>query len=61
MIQKVFYGESNALTQNIQDISLGQKFALGVIVVFIFGLGIMPQPLIELTKEAVNGLLAIKK
>jgi NADH-quinone oxidoreductase subunit M len=61
MIQKVFYGESNALTQNMQDISLGQKFALGVIVVFIFGLGIMPQPLIELTKEAVNGLLAIKK
>ncbi|MEX1203035.1 MAG: NADH-quinone oxidoreductase subunit M [Ferruginibacter sp.] len=61
MIQQVFYGESNTLTNNIQDVSLVQKFLLIVIVAFIFGIGIMPQPLIDLTKEAVNGLLAIKK
>jgi NADH-quinone oxidoreductase subunit M len=61
MIQKVFYGESNGLTQNINDISWSQKLALGIIVVLIFVFGIMPQPMIELTKEAVNGVLAIKK
>ncbi len=61
MIQKVFYGETNAITAGIKDISWMEKAALGVIVVFIFLLGVMPQHIIEFTKEAVSTLIALKK
>lgn len=60
MIQKVFYGESNTLTEGIKDISFGEKASLLVIVAFIFILGVMPQPIIEFTKEAVSNLIAFK-
>ncbi len=61
MIQKVFYGNTNSLTEGIKDISLAEKLSLTVIVAFIFFLGIMPQPIIEFTKEAVSQLIAFKK
>ncbi|HSN61701.1 MAG TPA: proton-conducting transporter membrane subunit, partial [Ferruginibacter sp.] len=61
MIQKVFYGNTNSLTEGINDISLAEKISLTVIVAFIFFLGIMPQPIIEFTKEAVSQLIAFKK
>jgi len=58
MIQKVFYGNTNALTEKITDISFAQKLALGLIVVMIFTFGVYPQPMIDLAKEAVNVLKA---
>jgi NADH-quinone oxidoreductase subunit M len=61
MIQKVFYGEVTQVATNVTDIGLGEKAALLVIVVLIFVLGVMPQPVIELTKEAVTALLAAGK
>lgn len=61
MIQKVFYGEPNAVTANVQDISFIEKASLGVIVIFIFLLGVMPQHIIEFTREAVATLIAFKK
>jgi len=61
MIQKVFYGNSNSLTEGITDISFAEKASLLVIVAFIFLFGIMPQPIIDFTKEAVGHLIAIKK
>ncbi|HNA02083.1 MAG TPA: NADH-quinone oxidoreductase subunit M [Ferruginibacter sp.] len=57
MVQKVFYGETNAVTATMQDIGLSQKFVLAVLVVFIFVLGVFPQPLIDLTKETVTAVL----
>ena len=57
MIQKVFYGESNALTGSMKDISLNEKLALAVIVVLIFAVGIYPQPFLDLTKETVAALI----
>lgn len=59
MIQKVFYGEVTHIAEGVQDISPGEKTSLLVIVVLIFVLGVMPQPVIELTKEAVNTLLTV--
>ena len=61
MIQKVFYGEVTHIAEGVQDISFAEKAALLVIVVLIFVLGVMPQPVIELTKEAVKTLLAAVK
>ena len=61
MIQKVFYGNTNAVTETMKDISLNEKIALAVIACLIFIAGIYPQPLIELTKHAVNSLVTIVK
>ncbi len=60
MIQKVFYGNTNTITEGITDISFAEKISLLVIVAFIFLFGIMPQPIIDFTKEAVNNLIAFK-
>lgn len=57
MIQKIFYGETNTLTASIKDISINEKVILAVVVVCIFMMGIYPQPMIELTKGAVQQLL----
>jgi NADH-quinone oxidoreductase subunit M len=61
MIQKVFYGNSNAISGAVNDISFAEKISLFTIVAFIFLFGIMPQPLIEFTKEAVSNLLSFKR
>ncbi len=58
MIQKVFYGESNALTATIKDISWNEKLVLAIIVVLIFAAGIYPQPFFDLTKQSVALLVA---
>jgi NADH-quinone oxidoreductase subunit M len=58
MIQKVFYGESNALTANMKDISFNEKLVLAIIVVLIFAVGIYPQPFFDLTKQSVALLVA---
>lgn len=58
MIQKVFYGNTNEITATVTDISFAQKLALGLIVAMIFTFGIYPQPMIDLAKEAVAGLVA---
>ena len=57
MIQKVFYGNTNSITENVKDINLNQKLGLGIIIVLVFIFGIYPQPMIDLTKSAVNVLL----
>ena len=57
MVQKVFYGHANPLTASIQEISLNEKIALGIIVVAIFLTGIYPQPLFDLTKDTVTELI----
>jgi NADH-quinone oxidoreductase subunit M len=53
MVQKVFYGETNAVTERIKEISWNEKLALGVLVVAIFFAGVYPQPLFNLTKDVV--------
>jgi NADH-quinone oxidoreductase subunit M len=57
MIQKVFYGTTNTLTERAHDIRLNEKAALGVIVVLIVVFGVYPQPLLNLTSGFVDVLL----
>ena len=57
MIQKVFYGKENTALQNVVDITFNQKLALGLIVIMIFAFGVYPQPMIDLAREGVVGLL----
>jgi NADH-quinone oxidoreductase subunit M len=57
MIRKVFYGETNAITANTQDISLSAKLAMGVIVILIFWFGVYPQAMLNLTEEYAQTLM----
>jgi NADH-quinone oxidoreductase subunit M len=57
MVQKVFYGEPNTLTENAIILSAGQKIVLSIIVISILALGIYPQPVFHLTRDAVTVIL----
>jgi len=57
MVQKVFYGEANALTSAMKEISLNEKIILSVIVVTIFMAGVYPQPFFDLTKDTVATII----
>jgi NADH-quinone oxidoreductase subunit M len=57
MIQKVFYGNTSAVTENAKDIRLNEKFILSVIVIGIIVIGVYPQPLLNLTDGFVNTIL----
>jgi NADH-quinone oxidoreductase subunit M len=58
MIQKVFYGNTNALTEKAVDIKLNEKVALAAIVVLIVFIGIYPKPVLSLTKDTVEMVLS---
>jgi NADH-quinone oxidoreductase subunit M len=57
MIQKVFYGNTNTLTEGGRDLHGNERLALGIIVLLIFVFGVYPQPLLQLTNAFTDGLL----
>ena len=57
MIQKVIYGNTNALTETGTDIRFNEKLVLGIIVLLIVVAGIYPQPFLDLTKETTDFIL----
>jgi NADH-quinone oxidoreductase subunit M len=57
MISKVFYGDTNSLTAPGYTITINEKLALGIIVVFIFVLGIYPKLFLNITRETADALL----
>lgn len=57
MIQKIFYGETNTITSGVKDIAWNEKLVLVIIIGIIFFIGVYPQPLIDLTKTAVENLV----
>ena len=59
MIQKVFYGELVPATAHVTDISFGEKSALLGLVALIFLFGVVPQPMIDFTKQALKNILAV--
>jgi len=58
MIQRVFYGPTNALTEKAVDIRISEKMVLGFIVLLILIVGIYPEPFFRLTQGAVDTLLS---
>jgi NADH-quinone oxidoreductase subunit M len=54
MIQKVFFGNTNALTAKGGDLGTNEKFALAAIVVLILAIGVYPHPVLNLTRETVE-------
>jgi NADH-quinone oxidoreductase subunit M len=57
MIKKVFFGNVNAVTEKVTDISFNEKLALSVIVVLIVAVGVFPKPVLDLTKETAEFIL----
>ena len=57
MIQKVFYGNTSALTTTARDIFINEKLVLGMIVIMILVLGVYPQPLLNVTNGFVDSIL----
>jgi NADH-quinone oxidoreductase subunit M len=57
MIQKIFYGSTNPVTENGRDIHLNEKLVLGLVVIVIVSFGVYPQPLLNLTNGFVDALL----
>ena len=57
MVQKIFYGSTNAKTENATDITNNVQLILIVLVIVVIGFGIYPQPLINLTKNVVITLI----
>jgi NADH-quinone oxidoreductase subunit M len=57
MIQKVFFGPENIVTQNARDIWGIEKVALSLIVIMIVVFGLYPQPLLNVTDGFADALL----
>jgi NADH-quinone oxidoreductase subunit M len=57
MIQKVFFGNTNGLTEKAKDIRLNEAIVLAAVVVVILIIGIYPKPMLELTKETVEMII----
>jgi NADH-quinone oxidoreductase subunit M len=57
MIQKIFFGNTNTLTENAVDMKFNEKLAMGGIIVMILIFGIFPQPLLNMTNGFVDVLL----
>jgi NADH-quinone oxidoreductase subunit M len=57
MIQKVFFGPENSVTQNARDIWGIEKVALSLIVIMIVVFGLYPQPLLNVTDGFADALL----
>ena len=57
MVQKVFFGKPNTLTENAILLSTGQKVVLSNRYISILALGIYPQPVFHLTHATVTDIL----
>jgi NADH-quinone oxidoreductase subunit M len=57
MIQRVFYGNTNSLTEKAVDIKVNEKLVLAAIVVLIVVIGVYPKPVLAMTKETTEFLL----
>jgi NADH-quinone oxidoreductase subunit M len=56
MVRKIFYGETNALTANGDDLRIGEKLSLGIIIVLIFWMGLFPQQVLDLTHTSATDI-----
>ncbi|MBG9376602.1 NADH-quinone oxidoreductase subunit M [Panacibacter sp. DH6] len=58
MIQKTFYGNTSIVTDGAVEVSNGVKIMLVILVIVVIVLGVYPQPMLQLTNDAVQAALA---
>ncbi len=57
MIQKIFFGHTNTVTERAHDIRIAERLALGIVVLLIVFFGVYPQPLLNLSNGFVDVIL----
>ncbi|HRE52549.1 MAG TPA: NADH-quinone oxidoreductase subunit M [Flavitalea sp.] len=57
MIQRVFLGNTNTLTERAKDIFVNEKLVLWALVAIIIFLGVYPKPLLEVSQSTVDAIL----
>jgi NADH-quinone oxidoreductase subunit M len=57
MIKKIFFGNTNTITEQAHDAYLNEKVVLGILAVIIVVLGVYPQPLLNLGNSFVDVLM----
>lgn len=57
MIQRVFFGNTNQLTESAREIRTNEKLVLGILVVAILVVGVYPKPFLELTQGTVDAIM----
>ena len=57
MIRKVFYGNTNSITEAGSDIKMNEKIALGIIVILILWMGVYPNSLLNFTHDITENIL----
>jgi NADH-quinone oxidoreductase subunit M len=60
MVQKIFYGNTNAVTEHASEIGGNIKWILVLVVIIVVVLGVYPQPMIDLTGDTVKTILTIR-
>lgn len=59
--QKTMYGKPNSLTEKFEDLKWNEKLFFYGMLVLIFGIGIFPKTLLNISEPAVNELLILVK
>ena len=59
MVQRVFYGNTTILTEQGEEAKVNVQWTLAILSVLVIVLGVYPQPMIEMTKDTVNALMAV--
>jgi NADH-quinone oxidoreductase subunit M len=57
MMQKIFYGDTVAVTVHANEIKKNVQWMLVVLVVVVIALGVYPQPMINLTRDSVLAVI----
>jgi len=61
MVQKIFYGETTALTEQAGEANKNVQWMLVVLAIVIIVMGVYPQPMLKLTEDSVNAIMAAIK
>jgi NADH-quinone oxidoreductase subunit M len=57
MIQRVFYGDTNSITEKWTSLAKNEAIILSVVVVLIFMVGAFPKPMFDLTRDAIASIM----
>ena len=59
MNKKIFFGNTNTLTEATHDIYLNEKLVLSALAIVIIVLGVYPQPLLDIGNGFVKSLIKL--
>lgn len=58
MLQRVLFGETNTLTEQVKDLRVNEWLALAVVIALILVVGVYPKPVLDILTHTTHALLA---